>query len=266
MNLCLNARDAMPKGGRLVLETKNMELTEEHCRALNFGQPGSYVLLTVSDTGVGMDADTIEQIFEPFFTTKEMGKGTGLRLATVYGIVKQHAGFIKVESEPGKGTTFHIYLPTSTGTAEPQSVHGEEKPRKGNETILLGEDHDGLRLSAQEMLEALGYRVLLASNGLQAVQMFKANRDRIDLVILDVVMPGLSGPETYSQMASIRPDVKVVFTTGYAAEAASLTSLIERGAGFLQKPYSQRSIGLKIREVLDNMVSVVGEGNSDELS
>jgi two-component system cell cycle sensor histidine kinase/response regulator CckA len=252
MNLCLNARDAMPKGGRLELETRNVVITEEDCRHAAYAQPGAYVLLSVSDTGSGMDAETIEQIFEPFFTTKEMGKGTGLGLATVYGVVKQHGGFLNVESEVGKGTTFQMYLPSTSGMAEPREAHGNEEPRRGSETILLAEDHDGLRQSAQEMLEALGYRVLLAANGLDAVHLFESNSRQVDLVILDVVMPGLSGPDAYSQMASIRPDLKVVFTTGYTSEAASLASMIEKGAAFLQKPYGQRSIGVKIRDVLDH--------------
>jgi CheY-like chemotaxis protein len=206
-----------------------------------------------------MDAETIEQIFEPFFTTKEPGKGTGLGLATVYGIVKQHGGFVNVVSEPGKGTTFQIYLPAGTGMAEAREAQSDEKPLKGSETILLAEDHDGLRESAQEMLEALGYRVLLAANGLEAVQLFKANSNRIDLVILDVVMPGQSGPDTYSQLTTGRSDLRVIFTTGYTSEAASLTSLIEKGAGFLQKPYGQRSIGLKIRELLDRAPTCTGK-------
>jgi two-component system cell cycle sensor histidine kinase/response regulator CckA len=266
MNLCLNARDAMPKGGRLVLETRNIEITEEYCRLVTYARPGNYVLLSVSDTGAGMDAATIEQIFEPFFTTKELGKGTGLGLATVYGIVKQHCGFINVESEVGKGTTFQIYLPASTGMAEPREAASDEKVRKGSETILLAEDHDGLRQSAQEMLEALGYRVLLAADGFDAVRLFKANSAQIELVVLDVVMPGLSGPETYSQMAAIRPDLRVVFTTGYTSEVASLTTMIDKGAAFLQKPYGQRSIGVKIRDVLDRATSTLGKGNRNECS
>jgi two-component system cell cycle sensor histidine kinase/response regulator CckA len=264
MNLCLNARDAMPKGGRLVLETRNIEITEEYRRSATYAQPGRYVLLLVSDTGVGMDAETIEQIFEPFFTTKEPGKGTGLGLATVYGIVKQHGGFLNVESEVGKGTTFQIYLPAGSGIADPREAQANEQPRKGTETILLAEDHDGLRQSAKEMLEALGYRVLLAPNGKDAVQLFKANSERVDLVVLDVVMPGLSGPDTYLQMVSIQPDLRVIFTTGYTSEAASLTSMIEKGAAFLQKPYGQRSIGLKIRDVLDRVPSSPGKGNLGE--
>lgn len=213
-----------------------------------------------------MDAGTLEQIFEPFFTTKELGKGTGLGLATVYGIVKQHGGFLNVDSEVGKGTTFRIYFPASTGMAEPREAEGDEKPRKGSETILLAEDHDGLRQSAKEMMEALGYRVLLAANGLDAVRLFKANSAQIDLVILDVVMPGLSGPDSYSQMASTRSGLPVIFTTGYTNEAASLTSMIEKGAVFLQKPYGQRNIGLKIREVLDRAASPLGKANPNESS
>jgi signal transduction histidine kinase len=253
MNLCLNARDAMPTGGRLVLETKNVEITEEYCRIVTYAQPGSYVLLSVSDTGVGMDTETLEQIFEPFFTTKEMGKGTGLGLATVYGIVKQHGGFVNVKSEVGKGTTFQVYLPACGGMAEPREAQENEQPQRGTETILLTEDHEGLRQSAQEMLEGLGYRVLLAANGLEAVRLFRQYPDQIDLVILDVVMPGLSGPDTYSQMTAFRPDLKVVFTTGYTSEVASLASLMDRGAAFLQKPYGQRSMGVKIRQVLDRV-------------
>ncbi|MGH9678930.1 MAG: ATP-binding protein, partial [Candidatus Acidiferrales bacterium] len=251
MNLCLNARDAMPNGGQLILETRNVEIDEEFCRLSTYAQPGSYVLLSVTDTGTGMDAATIEQIFEPFFTTKEMGKGTGLGLATVYGVVKQHGGFVNVESELGKGTTFRIYLPAASGMAEPMEARRDPKPRKGTETILLAEDHDGLRLAAKEMLETLGYRVLLASTGPEAVQLFKVNSGQIDIVVLDVVMPGLSGPDAYSQMASIRPGLPVVFTTGYTSEVASLTSMLEKGAAFLQKPYGQAGIGMKIREILD---------------
>jgi signal transduction histidine kinase len=255
MNLCLNARDAMPDGGRLVLETKNIEITEEYRQHVTYAVPGSYVFLSVSDTGIGMDAETVDQIFEPFFTTKDPGKGTGLGLATVYGIVKQHGGFLNVESEPAKGTTFRIYLPASTGTADEPRNQSNEQPRRGSETILLAEDHDGLRQSAQDMLEALGYRILLAANGLDAIQIFKANSDRINLIILDVVMPGLSGPDTYSQMNSIRPDLPVIFTTGYTSEVESLSSMIDKGAGFLQKPYGQRNIGIKIRELLDRTPS-----------
>jgi two-component system cell cycle sensor histidine kinase/response regulator CckA len=261
MNLCLNARDAMPTGGTLVLETRNVEITEEYCQLVDYAQPGSYILLTVSDSGVGMDAETMEQIFEPFFTTKEMGKGTGLGLATVYGIVKQHGGFINVESKPGKGTTFRVYLPASGGVADPRESHANEPAGKGSETILLAEDHDALRLASREMLEGLGYHVLAAADGRDAVRVFKEHSGQIDLVILDVVMPGLSGPDAYSQIAAVRSDVRAIFTTGYTSEGASLTAVIEKGAGFLQKPYSQSSVAAKIREMLDGVHSACGKEN-----
>jgi two-component system, cell cycle sensor histidine kinase and response regulator CckA len=252
MNLCLNARDAMPKGGRLIIETQNADFDEEYCRLHTYVRPGSYVLLSVSDTGIGMDAATIERIFEPFFTTKEVGKGTGLGLATVFGIVKQHGGFINVYSELGKGTTFRVYLPSDQGAPDPAKPESVEQPSKGTETILLAEDHEGLRELAQETLEALGYHVVLATNGTEAVEHFKANPDQIDLAILDVVMPGLSGPDAYSEMSVIRPNLGVVFATGYTAEAASLASLVEKGATVLQKPYSAKSLGQAIRKGLES--------------
>jgi len=257
MNLCLNARDAMPKGGRLVIETQNADLDEEYCRLHTYVRPGSYVLLLVSDTGIGMDAATIERIFEPFFTTKDVGKGTGLGLATVFGIVKQHGGFINVYSEPGKGTTFRVYLPSDHGVADPPKAESDERPAKGTETILLAEDHDGLRELAQEILEALGYHVVVATNGKEAVELFKTNPSQIDLAILDVVMPGLGGPDAYLEMSATRPSLPVVFATGYTAEAASLTSLVKKGATVLQKPYSAKTLSHAIRGVLERADSNV---------
>ncbi|MGB9464393.1 MAG: response regulator [Candidatus Acidiferrum sp.] len=250
MNLCLNARDAMPAGGRLIIETHNVEIGDEYCRTHAYGRPGSYVLLSVSDTGIGMDAATLEHIFEPFFTTKEMGSGTGLGLATVYGIVKQHGGFIYVYSEPGKGTSFRVYLQAETGVHAPREALPEERPLKGTETILVADDHEGLRDSANEMLQALGHRTILARNGAEALELFKAKCDQIDLVLLDVVMPGLSGPESYSKMAEIRPGLKVIFTTGYTSEVASLMSLLEQGAAILQKPYGMTRLSQMIRNTM----------------
>jgi signal transduction histidine kinase len=259
MNLCLNARDAMPKGGRLIIETHNIEFDQEYCRLHTYVHPGSYVLLTVSDTGMGMDAATIEHIFEPFFTTKEVGKGTGLGLATVFGIVKQHGGFINVYSEPGRGTTFRVYLPSDSGAAEPAKTEGDGRPQRGTEIILLAEDHEGLRELGKETLEALGYQVILAENGSEAVALFKSNAARIDAVVVDVVMPGMSGPDAYAQMCAIRPSLGVVFATGYTAEAASLTSLVEKGASVLQKPFTATSLSKAIRDVLEKSTSRVSD-------
>jgi two-component system cell cycle sensor histidine kinase/response regulator CckA len=256
MNLCLNARDAMAEGGQLLIETQNVEIDEEYCSHHVYGQPGSYVLLAVSDTGIGMDAATIEHIFEPFFTTKELGKGTGLGLATVYGIVKQHGGFIYVYSEPGKGTTFRVYLRAESGDHERRETSSVERPLRGSETILLAEDHEGLRETAQEMLQGLGYHVLVACDGKAAVELFKTNMSVIDLVVMDVVMPSLSGPEAYLEMSALRPGVQVLFTTGYTPEAAALIALVEKGAAILQKPYSLTSLSQMIRGALEHQVQV----------
>jgi nitrogen-specific signal transduction histidine kinase/ActR/RegA family two-component response regulator len=255
MNLCINARDAMAQGGRLTIETQNVDFDEEYCRLHTFVKPGGYVVLIVSDTGIGMDNPTMERIFEPFFTTKEVGKGTGLGLATVFGIVKQHGGFINVYSEPGKGTTFRVYLPGESGASEPAKTPSNERPRRGTETILLAEDHDGLRELGKETLEALGYRVMLAASGSEAVEIFKRSAEGIDVVVLDVVMPELGGPEAYLQMSAIRPGIGVVFATGYTAEAASLTSLVEKGAVVLQKPYTARSLSGAIRGTIESKTS-----------
>jgi len=252
MNLCINARDAMPNGGRLTIETSNVEVGEDICRLSSNARPGQYVLLTVSDTGVGMDVTTLEHIFEPFFTTKELGRGTGLGLSTVYGVVKQHDGVITVDSELGQGTTFRVYLPALSGAPEPREIDRKERGSAGTETILLAEDHHGLREAAHEMLEVLGYKVILAFDGAMAVQCFQANMDTIDIVVLDVVMPGLSGPEAYAQMAAMRPKLGVVFTTGHTSEVGILSSMMERGASVLQKPYDSASLSQRIRNVLDS--------------
>jgi two-component system, cell cycle sensor histidine kinase and response regulator CckA len=256
MNLCLNARDAMAGGGQLLIETQNVEIGEEFCRDYAYVRKGSYVLFSVSDTGIGMDTATIEHIFEPFFTTKEVGKGTGLGLATVYGIVKQHGGYIFANSKPGKGTSFRIYLPAESGDHEPRETAGDDKPLRGTETILLAEDHDGLRDTAQEMLQRLGYRILVASDGRKALELFRANSEQIDLIILDVVMPSLSGPEAYLEMSALRPGIRVIFTTGYTPAAKSLDSMVERGAEILQKPYSLISLSQMVRRALEPQLRV----------
>ena len=250
MNLCLNARDAMVGGGQMLIETQNVEVDAEFCRDHAFGRPGNYVLLTVSDTGIGMDSATIKNIFEPFFTTKETGKGTGLGLATVHGIVNQHGGFIITNSGPGKGTSFQVYLPAGSSECKPEEITYDNKALRGTETILLAEDHDGLRDTAQEMLEGLGYRVLAASDGTKALELFKQNADEIDLIVMDVVMPSLSGPEAYLEMSALRPGIRVIFTTGYTPKAKALISMVEKGAAVLHKPYSLASLSQMVRGAL----------------
>jgi two-component system, cell cycle sensor histidine kinase and response regulator CckA len=254
INLCINARDAMPKGGQILIETHNTSFSEADC-SLSFGlQVGRFAELRVVDTGEGMDAATRERIFEPFFTTKVTGKGTGLGLATVYGIVKQHNGFIQVDSEPGKGSTFRIYLPVneSLAASEFHPVFFDDLPvRGGTETILLADDHDGICEMAQSVLAAKGYQVLLAHDGEEAVQTFTANRDRISLVLLDVIMPRRSGPEVFAAIKAIHPGISVIFATGYSNETAVLADLVEHGVAVLRKPYSPSALCRRVREVLD---------------
>jgi two-component system, cell cycle sensor histidine kinase and response regulator CckA len=205
----------------------------------------------VSDTGVGIDSATMEHIFEPFFTTKQIGKGTGLGLATLYGVVKQHGGFVFAESKVGIGSSFRVYLRVSTGSHEHLEIRDDDERPRGSETILLAEDHEGLRETAREMLEALGYRVLVASDGGNALELFTANAKQIDLVVMDVVMPVLSGPEAYLEMAALKPGVRVVFTTGYTPKAKALTSMLEKGGVILQKPYSLTSLSQMVRGALE---------------
>jgi two-component system cell cycle sensor histidine kinase/response regulator CckA len=257
MNLCLNARDAMPHGGRLVIETATEELDDGSCRSVPYARPGRFAKLTVSDTGTGMDATTLEHIFEPFFTTKEIGKGTGLGLATVYGIVKQHGGFVHVYSELGHGSIFRIYLPESRSVVDREAGPDVQEPvRGGKETILVAEDHEGLRELARETLEHLGYRVLLATDGEEAVHRFQQDRDGIALLLFDVVLPKLGGPEAYARICEWNPSVPVVFTTGYSADTAMLSEVQRRHLPLLQKPYSPRDLARKVREALDQSVRV----------
>jgi signal transduction histidine kinase len=251
MNLSLNARDAMTDGGHLLVETRNVLVGEDYQRLHPYALPGSYVLLRVLDTGMGMDAETLAHIFEPFFTTKEMGQGTGLGLATVYGIVKQHKGFIDVDSTPGQGTEFRVYLPLGNGPAE-----GNDKPavfamRGGSECILIAEDNDDLRDAAQEILESLGYRVVTAKDGAEALRVFEQEKHAVDLVFLDVVLPKLNGPDAYLQMAARKPGLPVLFTTGYASEVSLVSIKTREQATVLQKPYGSQYLAQKLREKLD---------------
>lgn len=255
MNLCFNARDAMPKGGQLLIETHNAELDETYTRRHEYARAGQYVALSVSDTGIGMDAATMSRIFEPFFTTKEVGKGTGLGLATAYGIVKQHDGLIEVYSEPGKGSMFHVYLPI--GKKEDPKGHApgsdEESIRGGTETILVAEDHAGNREMVDEMLRKLGYHVILAKDGEEAVEKFREFRKDISMVLLDVVMPRVGGPDAYDIIHKMNAEMPVIFSSGYSEESARLASLTSQGAVLLQKPYAPKALARKIREVIDKV-------------
>lgn len=258
MNLCINARDAMPKGGTLIIETSNADIDDQFCAFQPLVRPGCYAVLCVSDSGTGMDATTLDRIFEPFFTTKELGKGSGLGLATVYGIVRQHGGFVQVYSEVGMGSTFRVYLPVSTEAAQAVRQPEDSRPiQGGTETILVAEDHEGLRQLALETLTHLGYQVLAASDGEHALREFELHRDRIHLALLDVVLPKLSGPEVYARIAEQKPGLPVVFATGYSADMAMLEKVRQQGLPVIQKPYSPRELARRIRDSLDRQASLV---------
>jgi two-component system cell cycle sensor histidine kinase/response regulator CckA len=250
MNLAVNARDAMPKGGHLSIETANVELDDTYSQSHVPVLPGLHVMLAVSDTGVGMDEATRSRIFEPFFTTKEKGKGTGLGLATVYGIVKQSGGYIWVYTEPGRGTTFKVYLPRINVPPDPPVVpEVAERPTTGEETILLVEDEHAVRALARKMLEARGYRVLEAADGGQAVEI--AGKESIDLLLTDMVLPGMGGREIAARIHVIHPSVKVLYTSGYTDDAIVRGGLMERGSAFLEKPFNPANLARKVREILD---------------
>ncbi|OPY04667.1 MAG: Blue-light-activated protein [Syntrophorhabdus sp. PtaB.Bin184] len=247
-NLATNARDAMPGGGTLSIETRAVELTEEFRHLHGYGQPGRYALLSVSDTGVGMDRKTGERAFEPFFTTKEVGKGTGLGLSTVYGIVKQHDGYISLYSEPGKGTTFQIYLPVAKGAgreeeALPPVVEG------GHETILVAEDNEMVRELICQVLARYGYTTVKAVDGADAVSRFR-KAGNVDLLILDSVMPGMNGRRVYDEIQKLRPDIKVIFTSGYTRDVFLDKGIGDGDFNFLQKPILPDVLLKKVREVL----------------
>ena len=260
MNLCINSRDAMPQGGLLTIETRNTGFSMDDCRSEPGFQPGRYAELRVTDTGIGMNAAVQERIFEPFFTTKDAGKGTGLGLATVFGIVKQHSGFVHVESEPGLGSTFRLFLPVNEVTANSkhlQPVVEDQPVRGGTETILIAEDHEGIREMAQAALKSLGYRILIAGDGEEAVAMFSAHRDDISLVLMDVIMPLCSGPAAYSAIQVLKPGVAFIFVTGYSNETTALAEIVETGVLVLRKPYSPTALCRQVREVLDRVAVAV---------
>jgi CheY-like chemotaxis protein len=254
MNLAVNARDAMPSGGRFILETENAYLNEEYAHNHIGVKPGHYVRLSVSDTGFGMTREVRERVFEPFFTTKEKGKGTGLGLSTVYGIVKQSNGNIWVYSEPGKGTTFKIYLPRMD---EPVEVvikkEGSKEIPRGKETVLVVEDEEDVRKLAVHILEKQGYKVLEAALGGEALLLLERYPGLIHLIVTDVVMPMMSGPELIDQLRRVRQDFKVLYMSGYTDESVVLHGVEEGEMNFIQKPFTVEMLGRRVREVLDEV-------------
>jgi len=251
MNLVVNARDAMPTGGKLILETANAELTATYAELHKPVVPGPYVMLAVSDTGTGMTPEIQARIFEPFFTTKEKGKGTGLGLSTVYGIVKQSEGYVWVYSEPSKGTTFKVYLPRVDAAADELSKPKATGTLAGTETILLAEDDAILRPLAKQLLEKLGYRVLEGGDAAEALAAAQRHTGPIHLLIADVILPGPSGRELARRLAVARPDTKVVYVSGYTDDAIVHHGMLEPGLNFLQKPFTPATLARKVRDVLD---------------
>jgi two-component system cell cycle sensor histidine kinase/response regulator CckA len=252
MNLVVNARDAMPDGGRVTIETASVELSDAYARGHWPATPGRYAMLAVTDTGVGMDETTRARVFEPFFTTKELGKGTGLGLSMVYGIVKQSGGFIWVYSEPGNGTTFKIYLPRVDEAAESLRPTGEiEIVPRGTETVLLAEDEPAVRAVVQQVLERHGYTVLVAPNGNLALKLVAANPGAVQLLLTDVVMPGMSGRQLAAQFSALQPGARVLFMSGYTSDAVVRHGVLEPGIAYLQKPFSPEALARKVRQVLD---------------
>ena len=255
MNLCINARDAMPSGGRIRIRTTSVVIPSRRGRKNprpNL-KPGPYAVLAVEDEGFGMTPDVVERIFDPFFTTKEVGQGTGLGLATVFGIVEQHDGAILVDSEPGKGTTFKIYLPVETSAA-PEPLPTDEKPRGGSETILIAEDEQVIRQVAARILNKAGYATVQAEDGEQAVRLLAERRDEIAAVLLDVVMPGMSGREVYRHMRQEYPEMKAAFCTGYDPDARQVSFIQEEeGVPLVQKPFSSNVLLRTVRELLDGL-------------
>jgi two-component system cell cycle sensor histidine kinase/response regulator CckA len=254
MNLAVNARDAMPQGGKLIIETANTEMDESFVKRYPYPvQPGLYIRLTVSDTGSGMDAQTRARIFEPFFTTKEKGQGTGLGLSMVYGVVKQSGGYIDVYSEPGMGTTFKIYLPrvdeaVSPGEAEPALASA----LRGTETVLLVEDEGALRALTRHLLEICGYTVLEAKSGTEALDVSQQHTGPIDLLLTDVVMPGISGRLLADQLMQLRPQIQVVYMSGYTGQTVGAHGVLDPGSLFLQKPFTRDALARKLHEALSH--------------
>jgi CheY-like chemotaxis protein len=251
-NLAVNARDAIEGIGKISIETDNFRIDTEYCLDHVGFVPGNYVMLAIRDDGCGMDSETREHIFEPFFTTKDIGQGTGLGLATIYGIVKQNGGFINVYSEPGRGTTFRIYLPQYRGRATVIDREGpaEIAPR-GQETILMVEDEPSILHLGKRMLERLGYRVLAAGSPGEALRLAEENPGEIHLLLTDVVMPEMNGRDLARRLLSLYPDLKRLFMSGYTANVIAHHGVLDEGVHFIQKPFSKTELSVKVREALE---------------
>jgi len=251
-NLCVNARDAIRDVGKITIQTENVSLDDGYCGNHPECLAGDYVLLSVSDDGRGMEKEILENLFEPFFTTKEVGKGTGLGLATVYGIVKQNEGFITVTSEPGRGATFRVYLPRHLGEAGEGRPHSSVVSLKnGHETVLVVEDEPMLLGIAKNMLERLGYRVLTANTPNEAIHVAVQHADEIDLLMTDVVMPEMNGRELSERLLSIYPNLRCLFMSGYTSEVIAHHGVLDAGVPFIQKPFTLQTLSTKLREVLE---------------
>lgn len=254
MNLVANGRDAMPNGGKLCIETRSVTLDQEFVKAHGYGRPGAYAVISVADSGMGMDKETQSHIFEPFFTTKDPGKGTGLGLAMAYGIIKKHDGFINIYSEPGTGTIFKIYLPAEPDLLPAAAIEPQKPvvPRGGSETILVCEDDAVLRKLAVNVLSHFGYRVIEAVDGQDAIEKFVADKESIALVFIDAIMPKKNGKEASDAMKILRPDIKTIFVSGYTRDIFAGDSPFDEKTVFIHKPYSPNDLLTRIRELLDN--------------
>ncbi|MFZ1199097.1 MAG: ATP-binding protein, partial [Desulfobacterales bacterium] len=252
LNIYVNAGHAMPAGGELHVQTENVRLTEKSLltRARNL-KPGRYVKITISDTGIGMDESILQRIFDPFFTTKKLGKGSGLGLYSAYGIIKNHGGHIQVASKEGRGTIFTIFLPATKRKLEPSAA---SSPRRvlGRETVLLVDDEDKIREVCREGLKLLGYSVVAAESGERAVELYKKMGDDIDIVVLDMIMPGLSGRETYLHLKQINPEVRVLIASGYSVDMHNEDITGSEKQSIIQKPFKIEDLSLKIQEVISN--------------